>query len=199
MPKVNVLKPFQPSPIQAELEAVRQCEAELTAADNEVLAIRARIEENAQAEQSARARLAEAQALARTPADMATMDAELERVEDAERVIAAVERQRGPLRHLLENAERKARVCLENLRDSKKELFHVVFNERKAALQGSLPDLEMLLEVFGIWRQAGHTARENEHWAAFLADLAGIPSREQQDAAYDHAPALVGLAGTASE
>lgn len=199
MPKVNVLKPFQPSHIQAELESVRQCEAELTAADNEVLAIRARIEENAQAEQSARARLAEAQALARTPADMATMDAELERSEEAERAIQAAERQRGPLRHLLENAERKARLCLEDLRDAKRELFRVEFEHRRSALKTEFPALETLLAAFGCWWQGGGNAQDGRLWAAFLADLAGIPSREQQDAAYDHAPALVGLAGTASE
>lgn len=199
MPKVNVLKPFQPSHTQDALELVRQCEAELTAADTEVLAIRARIAESAQAEQAARAQLAQAQASARTPADLATMDASLERIEDAERAIAAAERQRGPLRHLLENAERAARMRLETLRDARRELFKIEFENRKAALKSEIPEVERLLDVFGLWWQAGGNAPGGQPWASFLADLAGIPTREQQEAAYHNAPALVGLASTASE
>lgn len=199
MPKVNVLKPFQPSHIQAELALVRQCEAELTAADTEVLAIRARIAESAQAEQAARAQLAQAQASARTPDDLEAMDTELARVEEAERAIQAAERQRGPLRHLLENAEREARMRLETLRDAKRELFRVEFENRRSALKTEFPALETLLAAFGCWWQGGGNAPDGWLWAGFLADLAGIPTREQQEAAYHNAPALVGLASTASE
>jgi len=199
MPKVNVLKPFQPSHIQAELESVRQCELELTAADNEVKAIRARIAESAQAEQVARAQLAQAQASARTPADMATMDAELARAEEAERAIQAAERQRGPLRHLLENAERQARVHLETLRDARRALFQAEFENRRVALKSELPALETLLGAFGCWWQGGGNAPDGQLWAAFLRDLIGPQPREALERYYHAAPALVGLASTASE
>lgn len=52
MPKVS-FKQIQ-TPKQDALALVRQCELELTAADTEVKAIRARIAESAQAEQAAR-------------------------------------------------------------------------------------------------------------------------------------------------
>lgn len=191
MPKVTFSK-IQ-APIQAELEAVRQCELELTAADTEVKAIRARSAANDQAEQVARAQLAQAQASARTPADLATMDASLERIEDAERAIQAAERQRGPLRHLLENAERAARMRLESLRDARRELFKIEFESRRSALKTEFPAVERMLEAFGCWWQAGGNAVGGQLWAAFLRDLIGPQPREALETAYHNAPELVGL------
>ena len=197
MPKVTFKQ--TPTPQQDALALVRQCEAELTAADAEVKAIRARIAANDQAEQAARAQLAQAQALARTPADLATMDASLERIEDAERAIAAAERQRGPLRHLLENAEREARMRLETLRDARRALFQAEFEHRRVALKAELPALETLLGAFGCWWQGGGNAPDGQLWAAFLRDLIGPQPREALERSYHAAPALVGLASTASE
>ena len=197
MPKVTFKQ--TPTPQQDALALVRQCEAELTAADNEVKAIRARIAANDQAEQAARAQLAQAQASARTPADLATMDASLERIEDAERAIAAAERQRGPLRHLLENAERAARMRLETLRDARRALFQAEFENRRITLRSELPALETLLAAFGCWWQGGGNAPDGQLWAAFLRDLIGPQPREALERSYHAAPALVGLASTASE
>lgn len=189
MPKINVLKTFQ----RAELEAVHRCELELNDCRAAVEAIRERIAANDRTEQSARAQLTLAKERARFPADLAAMDAGLKSVEEAERAIQAAERERGPLRHLLENAEREARMFLESLRDARRSLFQAEFEDRKATLKSELPALERLLEAFGCWWQSGGNAPDGQLWAAFLRDLVGHQPRECLEAAYEHAPKLFGL------
>ena len=181
-----MLKPIKKlSPIDAaKAEVIAAIQALELERENEK-AIAARVEVNRKAEFSARERLSKAHARYTAPESLEDFDAAMEAMAAAERDIAVAEREARPLKHLHETARNATRIAHELVRDAQRSLYQVQFDEKRLELQSQFPSKETLLECFGLWWRAGHTAQRGQQWGAFLAAMIGEQPQEKLDAAYN--------------
>ena len=181
-----MLKPIKKlSPIDAAKAEVLAATQALEFERENEKAISERVSANKQAEVKAREILAKAHARFAAPANLAELDEATAAISQAELDIRVLEREARPLRGLLESARNATRIAHELVRDAQRSLYQVQFDEKRLELQSQFPSKETLLECFGLWWRAGHTAQRGQQWGAFLAAMIGEQPQEKLDAAYN--------------
>lgn len=181
-----MLKPIKkPSPIDAAKAEVLAANQALQLEREKEKAISTRVESNRKAEYAAREALARASMRYNNPFDLADMDQAAIDIDTAKREIAAIEREALPLKRLHENAQSETRLALEMLREAQRSQWQVEFDAKRLELRSQFPSKDELLNAFGIWWRAGHTAPRGQQWGAFLAAMIGEQPQEKLDAAYN--------------
>ncbi len=181
-----MLKPIKkPSPIDSAKSEVLSANQALELEREKEKAIAERVESNRKAEYAAREALARAHARYTAPSNLEDFDAAMEAMAAAERDIAVAEREARPLKHLHENAKSATRLALENVREAQRSQWQSEFDAKQVELQSKFPSRDELLNAFGIWWRAGHTAPRGQQWGAFLAAMIGEQPQEALDKAYN--------------